>query len=185
MIGRNRFYMVVPHQEPGGQARVEFSVDTGIQGAGQVILVDDLIFGISSANSSLKSYSIGPWLLAIIPFPTPESNAEENIQLNVEIQSKKGATALDLRNLKLILPDKRTFYPERFYYRDAYPPEEFNGLWKIDDRNIHDVLLTFAIPKRGILNFDVDVNNVFPDKKAALPVFHFEEKSETYMDFLP
>ena len=106
MYCAERFYGVSSGGEAAGHLTPASSRD-----AARVkdITVDDLIIHVSSENYSTKGYSLGPWLLAIIPMPPNESNTEENIKLRVSDENKGQEAMLDLANLKLILPHQKRF----------------------------------------------------------------------------
>ncbi len=179
MYCAERFYAVssndeaVKHLDP-----VSSKDDRGIS-------FDDLTIHISSENSSTKGYSVGPWLLAIIPMPPNESNTDENIMLSIIIENKGRGYTLNLKNLKLILPNGKEIHPIRFFYGTEYPQKEGEALWLIDNE-YQKASVSFDIHKKGISNFEVDLRDVFLDKETrSLPTIHFQEKVRKYMNLLP
>ena len=182
MYCAERFYGVSSGDEAAGQLTPALSSDdAGIKD----ITVDDLIIHVSSENYSTKGYSLGPWLLAIIPMPPNESNTEENIKLRISVENIGQDARLDLANLKLILPNGKEFYPFNFFYGTEYPQKESGSLWLIKNK-YQEALIIFDITKKGILSFGVDLNNIFIDKRPGnLSIIHFEEKIRKYMDLLP
>ena len=144
MYCAERFYGV----SSGDEAVRHFTpASSGDAARVQDIAVDGLMIHVSSENNSTKGYSLGPWLLAVIPMPPNESNTEENIKLKVSVENKGQEAALDLANLKLILPDGKELHPFRFFYGTEYPQKEGQALWLIKDKYQDQCLkFIFATP---------------------------------------